>query len=141
MRWLLLLSLLFSIYRAFSGWFGNKPFSKTDNASRHWTATFSHIQLSIGYLLWFQSPMVSFFRTHYEAAMKNPELEFFGEIHITLMTIAVIVLTIGSALAKRKETDKAKFRIMAIMFSLALLIIFIAIPWPFSPFAHRPYFR
>jgi cbb3-type cytochrome oxidase subunit 3 len=30
---------------------------------------------------------------------------------------------------------------MLVWFTIALIIIFIAIPWPFSPFANRPYFR
>jgi hypothetical protein len=30
---------------------------------------------------------------------------------------------------------------MLIWLSIALIIIFIAIPWPFSPFANRPYYR
>jgi len=38
-RWLVLAFLVYSIYRAFIGFTKNKPFSKTDNAFRHWTAT------------------------------------------------------------------------------------------------------
>jgi hypothetical protein len=57
------------------------------------------------------------------------------------MIMAIIIITIGSALAKRKSSDKEKFKTMGLWFSIALIIIFIAIPWPFSPFANRPYFR
>jgi hypothetical protein len=58
-----------------------------------------------------------------------------------LMTIAVIIITIGSSSAKRSVTNQGKFRIMTLLFALGLLIIFIAIPWPFSPLAQRPYLR
>jgi len=57
------------------------------------------------------------------------------------MTIAIVLLTIGSSVAKRQQTDRTKFRAMTIWFVLALLVIFAAIPWPFSPLANRPYFR
>jgi hypothetical protein len=73
--------------------------------------------------------------------MLNREAVFFGLIHITLMVLSVVLVTIGSALAKRKQTDREKFKTMLTWFSIVLLIIFIAIPWPFSPFANRNYFR
>lgn len=69
------------------------------------------------------------------------EFTFFGMIHSLLMLVAIIVITFGSALAKRKTTDREKFKTMLYWFSIALIIILIAIPWPFSPLANRPYFR
>jgi hypothetical protein len=57
------------------------------------------------------------------------------------MFSAIIVITIGSAMAKRKATDRERFKTMLTWYAIALLIIFLAIPWPFSPFANRPYFR
>jgi hypothetical protein len=57
------------------------------------------------------------------------------------MITSVVLVTIGSALAKRRPTDKEKYKTMLIWFSITISIIFIAIPWPFSPFANRPYFR
>jgi hypothetical protein len=57
------------------------------------------------------------------------------------MFVAIVLITIGSAKAKRKSNDTQKFKTMLIWFSIALLIIFIAIPWPFSPLANRPYIR
>ena len=69
------------------------------------------------------------------------DLTFFGLIHILFMLTAIVIITIGSALAKRKPTDSEKFKTMLLWFSLALMLIFVAIPWPFSPLANRPYFR
>jgi hypothetical protein len=138
-RWFVLLSLIISVYKAFSGYFSNKAFTKSDNAVRHWTATFAHIQLMIGMILYFQSPGIKYFLKN--ASSAGAEYSFFGMIHSSLMLVAIIIVTIGSAMAKRKETDKAKFKTMLLWYSLALVIIFIAIPWPFSPFANRPYLR
>ncbi|UZT98400.1 hypothetical protein ODZ84_02190 [Chryseobacterium fluminis] len=57
------------------------------------------------------------------------------------MLCSIILITVGSAVSKREISDHEKFKVMFIYFTLALIIIFIAIPWPFSPFANRPYFR
>ena len=61
--------------------------------------------------------------------------------HVTMMVIAVAVITIGSMSAKRKETDKEKFKTIAIWYTIGLVIIFLSIPWAFSPFTSRPYLR
>ncbi|CAZ96818.1 hypothetical protein Q4603_19265 [Zobellia galactanivorans] len=140
-RWLVLLSLLYSIYRAYRGYFQNLDFSKHDNRVRHWTATLAHIQLLVGILLYTQSPIVSYFWGNTNEALKHIDTTFFGIIHMALMLLAIVFLTIGSALAKRKPSDREKFKTQLLWFSVALTIIFIAIPWPFSPFANRPYFR
>lgn len=140
-RWLVLIFILYAIYRAFIGFTRNRKFSKTDNAFRHWTATVAHIQLMIGVILYTKSPIAKYFWTDTETASQHLDLTFYGIIHIILMLTAIILLTIGSALAKRKLADKEKFRTMLVWFSIALIIIFIAIPWPFSPLSARPYLR
>jgi hypothetical protein len=140
-RWLLLIFIVYSIYRAFVGYTKNKPFSKTDNSLRHWTATVAHIQLTVGILLYTQSPIAKAYWSHSTTSLQYSDMIFFGLIHITLMLTAIVLLTIGSAMAKRKLTDREKFKTMLIWFSIALIIIFIAIPWPFSPLSNRPYIR
>ena len=140
-RWLVLAFLLYSIYRAFVGYLNDKPFSKTDNAFRHWTATIAHIQLMIGIILYTQSPIVKYFWRKTETGLQNLDITFYGIIHIFLMLTAIVLLTIGSALAKRQPTDKEKFKTMLVWFSIALIFIFIAVPWTFSPLSSRPNFR
>ncbi len=140
-RWLVLISLLYAIYRAYNGYTSKRNFTKTDNAVRHWTATIAHIQLVIGIVLYSQSPIVNYFWTNFKEALHKMDIAFFGLIHIVLMLTAIIVITLGSALTKRKQTDNEKFRTMLVWFLISLLIIFIATPWPFSPLANRPYFR
>ncbi|KAA9357131.1 hypothetical protein [Larkinella humicola] len=140
-RWLVLLSVLYGIYRGFRGWFGKRSFTRTDNATRHITATICHIQLLIGYVLYFNSPLIQYFRLHYDEARKQFDLLFFGLIHVILMTVAIVLITIGSSASKRMNSDRGKFKTLTIWFFLALLILLSAIPWPFSPLASRPYFR
>ncbi len=138
-RWAVLAGLLLGLYRAYRGWLGRRPFTSFDDTVRHTSATIAHVQLILGYTLYFNSPLVASF--HLRDAEHDPGTLFFGFQHVALMTGAIVVLTIGSALAKRRATDSAKFRTMALWFTAALLLILVAIPWPFSPLASRPYFR
>ena len=140
-RWLVLVSLIYSIYIAYKGYSSRLSFTKKDNLVRHWTATISHIQLLFGILVYVQSPIVKYFWRNFNDGIQNLETAFFGLIHVLLMLTAVVIITIGSALAKRRLSDEQKFKTMLIWFSIALIIIFIAIPWPFSPLANRPYLR
>jgi cytochrome bd-type quinol oxidase subunit 2 len=119
----------------------NKEFSQTDNSIRHWTATIAHVQLTIGIILYVKSPVISYFWKNVKEAVSNPDALFFGLYHFLMMLTAIVIITVGSALAKRKKSDKEKFKTMLVWFSVALLIIFLAIPWPFSPFTARPYLR
>lgn len=123
-RWVVLTGLVYGLFIGIRGWRSRTIFSSTDNRVRHVTATLAHVQLVLGYCLFFTSPRVPW-----------------AKIHLVLMTIAIIVITIGSAAAKRRETDISKFRTMTVWFGVALVIIFLAVPWPWSPLAKRPLFR
>lgn len=140
-RWLLLMALLAAIIRAYRGYRTKAPFSKTDNAVRHWTATMAHIQLVAGILLYSQSPVIRYFWKHKQESLQSFDTVFFALIHVVLMLAAIIVITLGSSLAKRKEDDYEQHKTVLIWFGAALLIIFIAIPWPFSPLVQRPFIR
>lgn len=140
-RWLVLGFLLYAIYRASTGYFKNELFTKADDSVRHWTATVAHIQLMLGIILFTNSPVAKGYWASGQELLQDFDTTFFGLIHSILMLTSVVILTIGSALAKRTTADRDKFRIMLLWFSVALLIIFIAIPWPFSPFSNRPYLR
>lgn len=140
-RWLVLISLIYALWIAWKGLQSDQSFSGTDNTARHLTATIAHIQLLLGLYLYMISPVVKFNVGEVNGAGIVSEHFFFRIVHILLMVIAVVIITIGSAKAKRAERDRLKFKTMLIWFSIGLLIILIAIPWPFSPLAQRPFFR
>ena len=140
-RWLVVISLIYAIYRAYVGFKAQKPFSKADNSIRHWTATIAHVQLIIGILVYTQSPSIKYFWKHTKEAFQNWDVTFYSLVHVLMMLLAIVVLTIGSAKAKRMETDSDKFKTMLLWFFIAFLLIFMAVPWPFSPLSNRPYLR
>ena len=140
-RWLLLITLVFSTIWAFRGWLAKKPFTSGVNKLRHWTATFAHVQLMLGIALYAISPVIRYFLDNFQVAVKQRAVRFFGMEHSLMMLVAVVLISIGSMKAKRKNTEEAKFKTMAIWFSIALLIILLNIPWEFSPLVSRPSFR
>ena len=137
-RWAVLLSILFAIYRALDRYLKSAAFTKLDNAIRHWTATIAHVQLILGLILYTKSPTVAYFYEAPGTALQSANLSFFPFYHLLLMLLSIGILTVGSAITKRKASDQEKFKSMLLWFSLALLIMLIAIPWPFSPIAQRP---
>ena len=142
LRWVLLFALLYSMYRAYLGWFGKTNFSGNDARMRLITIISAHLQLITGVLLFLISPIVRHFLNNFSDAVKIADFRFLAMEHTFLMLIAVTVITIGAAASKRKSTDQKKFKTMAIWFSIALLILIIATPWQLSPFGIvRPLLR
>ncbi|MBF9219937.1 hypothetical protein [Hymenobacter ruricola] len=140
-RWLVLLSLIHAIFRAWSGLAAGRPFTKTDDAVRHWTATLAHVQLLLGMALYFSSPVVRANLASLRGTGVTLDAAFFAVLHPLLMLVSVVVITIGSALAKRRPTPREQFQTMLVWYGGALLSIFLFIPWPFSPLASRAFFR
>ncbi len=141
LRWLVLVALLFSLFRAYRGWLGGKTFTAFDNTVRHVTATICHVQLIVALLLYYVSPLVTYFWQNYKAEVHERSIRYFAMEHSTTMLVSIVLITIGSVLAKRKQSDAAKFKTMAIWYSIGFVLIFASVPWPFSPMAMRPYFR
>ncbi|SHH34952.1 hypothetical protein SAMN04488109_3811 [Chryseolinea serpens] len=139
-RWAVLTGLLYALYRAYRGYRLQLDFTNHDESVRHWTATLAHIQLTAGFYLYLISPFVKAYFSANPSA-DSTEGTFFGWIHITCMLVAVVMITVGSAWTKRKVSSRDKFRTMLGWFGVGLLVILLAVPWPFLPWAHRPYIR
>lgn len=141
LRWLVLISLLASLAGSIWGWLRNRPYQPIDQTLRIITTSLAHTQLLVGIYLYTQSPVVKYFWKSRPSYGEAPEFTFFGLIHLSLMLTSIIVMTIGSSKAKRQLSAQAKFKTTAIYFGISLLLIFVAIPWPFSPLANRPLLR
>lgn len=140
-RWLVLAALLVAVTCAYKGWLSKRKFSRFDDAVRQWTATIAHIQLLLGLALYVISPFSNHFLRHFPETIHQRDFRFFGMEHSLMMVVAIALVTIGSAKAKRKATDSERFKTMAVWFTTGLLIILASIPWAFSPFTSRPNFR
>ena len=127
-RWLVLVSLIYAIGRSIHGLMSKRTYTKADGHARMLTNTISHIQLLIGFTLYFViSPITQFFIKNGSGG--NHEIWFFGIYHIGMMLSSIVVMTIGGSIARRASTNHAKFKTIAIYFSVSLVLILLAIPW------------
>ena len=129
LRWFALVWLLLSIFKSFSGLSGNKTFTRGDKKLTLFTLIFMHTQLLIG--LWLYAIFVTQPGFSFKASMHDPLARHFSVEHITAMLIAIVLITIGYSKSKKASTDKAKFKSIAVYYTIALVLILAMIPWPF----------
>jgi hypothetical protein len=132
LRYVVVILLIVAILKAFAGWFGNKSYTEGDRKLALFTMISVHLQLVIGLILYFISPVVQSALTDMGAAMKDTQLRFWAIEHIATNIIGIILITIGYSTAKRASTDKAKFTRTAIFYLIGFILIMSAIPWPWS---------
>ena len=135
LRYILLLLILISIVKSFSGWYGKKQYLPGDKRIALFTLISAHLQLVVGLTLFFISPTVKAGLADMGGAMKNPALRFWSVEHTSMMLIAIVLITLGYSLSKRAKDDETKHKRTAVYFLLALTVIFIAIPWPWKEIA------
>ncbi len=125
LRFVVFFALVITIILAFAGWFGNKPFSKSNRTFNLVTLISTHIQVVLGLFLYFVSPLVQF--GNMGETMKNSTLRYWTVEHLAMMLVAAVLITVGNAKSKKGLNDAAKHRSTAIFFGLGLLIIVVAI--------------
>jgi hypothetical protein len=127
-RYILLPLLLFTGLRSLTAWITGGHYYRADERASLFTVIFTHLQLVIGFVLYFMSEKVRF--DNMGTVMKDDVLRFFTVEHISMMLIAIVLITIGRARSKRAYSEIAKHRRIAIFFLIAFLLIFFSIPWP-----------
>ena len=131
LRWVLLLLLITVVVKALQGRNGGKAFGPGDRKLSLFTMISAHLQLVFGAFLYMISPTVQQSLQNMGATMKDSINRFWAVEHITMMIISIALLTIGHIKAKRATSDQDKFKAQALYFTIALLLILVAIPWPF----------
>lgn len=136
LRYLIIGLLFFVTIKAWFGWLGKRSFQPTDRKLGSIVMGLTHIQLLIGIVLYI-------IKKHYQGFTHMKELKAAGELelaavvrfwtieHLSMMLLAIILITVGHSLSKRATTHHGKHMRLAIFFTLALIFIFVAIPWPF----------
>lgn len=125
-RWLVLITIIAALINAFKN--KNQPFALKGKKASLMALVSVHIQFLVGLILYFTSPKVVFS----SAAMKSDLLRYFLVEHITIMLIAVVLITIGYSRTKRMEDDAKKFKSIRIFYSIGLILILLGIPWPWQ---------
>lgn len=141
LRWVVILTALFAIIRALTGVSFKRGFMAIDNRAGLWYTTALDLQLLVGIILYFfLSPTITLALQNFGGAMQNAATRYFAVEHVALMFVSVIVAHIGRSLSKKAPSAILKHRRALIWFTIALLILLAAIPWPFLSYG-RPWIR
>jgi len=127
LRWILLILLITTIINSFKKWKSNSKYTTLDNKLSLYTMIVTHIQLLIGFGLYFMSGKVKLSGLD----MHNTSERFFTVEHIFGMLVAITLITLGRIQSKKISSDTLKHKKTFIMYLIALIIILITIPWPF----------
>ena len=126
LRWVALGLLIYAIVNAFSKK-GVSLYEKKDKMINLFTMILLHTQLLLGLILTFNGKIA--FKAGW--ITNNPQMRFFIMEHIPLMLIALILVTIGRKKAEKTEAPYSKHQLIAKWYLIALILILVAIPWPF----------
>ena len=139
-RWAVLLFGLITLFRAISGVLTKRIFTSADDKSNFWFMLSCDIQLLLGLVLYFSG---GFFERvkNFHVTMKDGYWRFFSFEHGIMMLLAWILVHVGRVLVKKAMTSQSKHNKALIFFGLAILIILLAIPWPFREVIARPLYR
>ena len=129
--YLVLFVLVVATFNALFKFFGDKEFDAKDFRISLFALITMHIQLLIGIVLFF---LKDYFSTIEQVGgmgevMKNSDLRNLIIEHPITMIIAVALVTIGYSKHKKKLVSKPKFKMLAIFYSLALILVLAKIPW------------
>lgn len=140
LRWVILILLVVSIVKAYSGWQSKKTFAAGDKKVWLFTMISGHITLLLGLYQWAFGRFGIFTTTLPEgtSVMKDSFYRFFWVEHPFGMIVAIILMTLGHGMAKKAVPDEVKYKKAFYYFLVALIVIAISIPWPFRGIVGRP---
>ena len=123
--YLALLLLVFAVINSFLGMNSKKEFTAKDRKIALFGLIATHIQLLVGFILYFISPLgLDSFGQMKDAALRLTSLE-----HPLINIIAIVLITIGWSKHKKAENSTTKFKSIAIFYGFGLLLILSRLPW------------
>ena len=139
-RWFIILTIIGQMIWLYSGHRSKKIFSSKDYKILIVITALYDLQLILGLILYFKSPLVQYFWKDISFSIKQRELRFFGIEHVMMMSTAIILINFYTFCVFKKIGSYA-FTYLFRRYIWIILIIFSSIPWSFSPFTSRPNWR
>ncbi len=139
-RWVALLALLVRSVRGVQGWMGADTWKGSDHKLSVFTVIALDLQLTLGFVLMFTSPLAKSAYSDMGAAMGDSVLRFWAVEHPTAMVLAAVAMHVGHAVSKRATEQAHKHRAIAVGCGIALLLVLSGIPWPFREGVGRALF-
>lgn len=128
-RWIVAALLSAVLIKSLIGFLSGGRYEKLDNALGGALIGFTHLQLLMGLILYFISPITKAAMADMGAAMKDPALRFYAVEHFTMMFLMVGLIQAGRTLSKRRDTDKGKFQVLLITGLLAVVCLIFGVKW------------
>lgn len=123
--YLALLLLVVAVVNSLIGMTSKKEFTAKDRKIALFGLIATHIQLVVGLILYFVSPLgKASLGNMKDAALRLTSLE-----HPLINLIAIALITIGWSRHKKLTTGEAKFKSITIFYGLGLVLILARIPW------------
>jgi asparagine N-glycosylation enzyme membrane subunit Stt3 len=119
-RYVVILLLFAAFITALSGYIGKKEYTDGNRKLNVFALISTHIQLVLGLILYFMNDW-------YKADSTTAIGRYWKMEHISIMLIAVVLITIGNSKSKKAIGDKLKHRSIFVYFGIALLLITVAI--------------
>jgi uncharacterized membrane protein len=136
-RWIVVVAALLTVARGIRGWLGQKAWTSQDTRLGLIFTIVFDVQVLLGIILVFVSPSVRIGFADFGSAMGDPELRYWLVEHIPLMLVALALAHVGRSLTRKGTEPGPKHRAATIWFGLAILVVLVAIPWPFLAYG-RP---
>lgn len=128
--YLVLLILILAIINSIIKRMGNKEYEAKDFRIALFALIVSHIQLLIGFVLYFVSPRFSLFsESGMGEIMKNSVDRLYLIEHPLVNILAIVFITAGYSKHKKKRISLAKFNTISIFYIIALVLLLSRIPW------------
>lgn len=132
--YLVLIVLIIAAVNAVIKSIKGKDYEAKDFRISLFTLIVAHIQLLIGFLLYFVSPRFDLFgEIGMGGVMKDAVHRLYLVEHPLINIIAVVLITIGYSKHKKKLTSKSKLKLIAIFYTIALVLFLSRIPWAVWP--------
>ena len=119
----LLLIFIVVVFAAYSI-FTKKDFTNSDRKIVLFALIAAHVQLTIGLVLYFVSPLGFQLLGNMEKQARLTSLE-----HPLINIIAIVLITVGWSKHKKQLTSETKFKKIAFFYSIGLLLILSRIPF------------
>lgn len=123
--YIVLAVLFFAAVNAISGLISKRFFTAKDLRLSLFAMILSHMQLLIGFILYFVSPLGS----SSLGQMKDSALRLTSLEHPLINIIALAVITIGWSKHKKEESHNGKYKKIAVFYTIGLVLILSRLPW------------
>jgi len=129
--YLVLLIVVLATLNALISYFSGKEYGPRDFRISLFALIVTHLQLVIGLILYFVSPLgfQNIGNIGMSEVMGNATFRLYAVEHPLIMILMVVFITIGYSKHKKKLVSKPKFKVLAIFYTIALVLMLSRIPW------------